>query len=113
MTDQGERWPTDPSFRKFASRIADAVTLHLAKGGRISVSVRSDDDRCPLGTVFPSGDPHPHGGPAAIKMGFPYSFGDDFDNGICAYRNAMDTPAYRLGRAYRERFVTKTEARYA
>lgn len=108
-----ESWPTDARFRAFASRIADAVTVHLANGGRIDDHNDIDGGgidhkcKCPLGTIATVA--YPQGSAVASNLGFPSEWGVYFAMGFDGVgrssRVADNNAAYRLGWAYRERFI--------
>lgn len=108
----GEQWPTDTEWRKFAARIADGVTLHLANGGKIAVFPERDECRCPLGTALESWR-FPSAFLVAEKFGVSESVARGFINGFedrqrdSFYEGPGDDAAFRLGRAYRRRFIEK------
>ncbi len=108
-----QKWPTEKdgpegaAFRKFAARLADAVQKALAEGVKIDVRDFEPDCRCPLGCLIPD-DSHPD----AYKcrdvglLGFDQSrdFYSGFEDWSSPYM-VEPSPYYRLGQAYRARFV--------
>jgi hypothetical protein len=51
VSGQREQWPTDPEFRRFAARIADAVTRARFDGFTVSTGRETEWCLCPLGAV--------------------------------------------------------------
>lgn len=106
-------WPDDPEFRRVAARIADAVTVAINSGVKLGPAYSSDGSvttRCPIGCMTLVSDPavtHPSGGNGAKLLGispseaWQFMHGFDHDFGAADGQSAL----YRLGRAYRERFV--------
>jgi hypothetical protein len=107
MTDF--EWPDDTTFRRFASKIADAVTVAINDGVKIGENHRRC--RCPLG-CFTLGTKITHPDPWFVTLPveqFPaVAFGQGFD-GLqldCDEDIDGDMSAYHaLGLAYRRRFV--------
>jgi hypothetical protein len=96
-----ERWPENMEFRTFAAKLADAVQRALGEGRRPGVGVTRHcplgclpgaPNRRPAGTLF-----HPFGVWAHI----------DFTRGFDGCRPGQNgaSPYYRLGQAYRRRFM--------
>jgi hypothetical protein len=111
-----QKWPTEKdgpegeAFRKFAARLADAVQKALAEGVRIGDSLSLRDCRCPLGTLS-NVSTHPDSF-ACEREGIldryrARSFYAGFDGNRFLTGSITDSPYYRLGQAYRARFVTK------
>jgi hypothetical protein len=98
-----EQWPTDEKFRRFASRIADAVMFSQQAGTRLA-PYRTDgnapDENCPLGCLVGAKHPVFIDGAAGISYDDGRAFVAAFDKG-----EVTESPYNRLGRAYRERFV--------
>jgi hypothetical protein len=113
-----QKWPTEKdgpegaAFRKFAARLADAVQRALADGYELVeggfASVR-DKQVCPLGCL-PDSRERGRGSPFYDVKGLTSNdsgfFAGGFD-GLSPSDLNMRNPYYRLGRAYRARFVTK------
>jgi hypothetical protein len=111
-----QKWPTEKdgpegeAFRKFAARLADAVQKALAEGVRIGDSLSLRDCRCPLGTLS-NVSTHPDSF-ACEREGIldryrARSFYAGFDGNRFLTGSITGSPYYRLGQAYRARFVTK------
>lgn len=105
-------WPDDPEFRRVAARIADAVTVAINSGVKLGPAYSSDGSvttRCPIGCMTMFSDPavtHPSGRTGGGLLGIAPSQAWQFMNGFDHVAPGYEESAlYRLGRAYRERFV--------
>lgn len=101
------KWPTDKAWRRFAARIADGVTLHVYKGGKICGGTESFSfvDRCPLGTVV-GARRYPGATTVSEEMGVPREWAFGFISGFDGRPSTRHhDPSFQLGRAYRKRFV--------
>lgn len=98
-----EVWPTDDAFRRFAAEVADAVQAALARGVKIGGRGFSCD--CPLGCLpqayisFPKPESFLPGAVGTEEERRQFIEGFDGGEGYTA------SPYYRLGQAYRRRFV--------
>jgi hypothetical protein len=90
-----QQWPTDHEFQAFARKLADAVTLRLNRGRRISAS--NKNCACPLGCLPDVTCSRP-GIVPGLTMHQTWQFYTGFDLG------REETPLQRLGAAYRARF---------
>lgn len=104
-----EQWPTDPEWRRFAARIADAVTVFINNGGQIDDSDDAERGcRCPLGALIPKRQ-FPSSTEAKVFLKIPVSWAVGFVNGFdgCGLPEYIPAhnPSYQLGRAYRRRFI--------
>ena len=104
-------WPTDPTFRKVAAAIADAVTLKINSGSKVSVDAGCF---CPLGCLSDDGPVRPCATTAgdalrelveglghyeSVRIGRHFANGFDWGN-----RAHPDSEYVLLGRAYAARF---------
>lgn len=106
----GEQWPTDPEFRRFAAKVADAVTVFTIKDNWLVVPkpVKGAEHRCccPIGALVP-GAAYPNGWIAGLKLGFNgwhvkmFTRGFDGEHFINSQQDGSE-PYHRLGKAYRE-----------
>jgi hypothetical protein len=108
-----QKWPTEKdgpegeAFRKFAARLADAVQRALAEG--VTIIDRKDEGcRCPLGTLTEATHPDAFDCSRAgiLDQVRAILFYSGFDQRRVS-DSEEDSPYYRLGQAYRARFVTK------
>jgi hypothetical protein len=108
-----EQWPTDEAFRRFAAKVADAVMAAIARGERVAAEnwAHSHDCRCPLGCLPESRYRYPFDtddswtvrpAPELDLRNFYFGFGGA-TAGLCGVSES--NPYYRLGAAYRRRFV--------
>ncbi len=99
-------WPTDPEFRRIAAKIADAVTVAINSGVKITTLDDAVDEncKCTLGCVgATNGNSHPYAMPGLFQhQGDTSDFFLGFEGGS-EYRSGRRF--YRLGLAYRRRFV--------
>jgi hypothetical protein len=109
----GQKWPTEKdgpegaAFRKFAARLADAVQKALAEGVTISPR-RLVGCRCPLGTLTEA--PHPDAWQCKATGALGFHDAVKFFRAFDGQHEDPDSPYYRLGQAYRARFVTNKAA---
>ena len=109
-------WPTSPEFRRFATLIADGVTWAINSGFKVAVESLDPDCMCPEGAVlcarwggwqvptYPTFDEFSER--TGCDPGGAHSFAVGFDGkGPRLWRIPRSDPYYRLGCAYRERFV--------
>lgn len=102
-----QQWPDDPEFRRFAAKLADAVMLAQSRGYIIGTE-GPPNCCCPLGVALVPGDwSHPGSLTASRAWGLKYQDAAHFIDGFDAVADGnQGSPYNRLGRAYRERFVT-------
>ncbi len=104
-----QKWPTEKdgpegaAFRKFAARLADAAQKALAEGVKISPR-RLVGCRCPLGTLTEA--PHPDAWQCKATGALGFHDAVKFFRAFDGQHEDPDSPYYRLGQAYRARFVT-------
>ncbi len=118
-----EQWPTDPAFRTFAAKIADAVTHAInVRGAKFSTSgfsalgMRSPYCECPIGSFFHRGGlnfsfPDPCNmafGLEKFALGTSHerrAFMFGFDGYTALKISPRLHPYYRLGVAYNKRLL--------
>jgi hypothetical protein len=92
------------TFEQFRRELADAVTVAINSGRRIGKDNRAGGC-CPLGVRTDSPFPGGFSAEAAwdIHPGEAWEFADGFDGDATGDRG--DSPFFKLGRLYRQRFV--------
>jgi hypothetical protein len=113
-----QKWPTEKdgpdgeAFRKFAARLADAVQKVVAEGGVVEDASPGGEAYCPLGCLPEARQRVPFSDPISWRS-MPASdqeirdFYWAYEGGAPGPCGVTDSPYYRLGQAYRARFVTK------
>lgn len=106
-----EQWPEDPEFKAFADLLANSVHVAINNGILIGPELSRDPFRCPLGCLpgalyrypFDSDDDWTKRPTTSVNLrNFYFGFGGA-GGGSCEVTE--DSPYYRLGQAYRKRFV--------